>query len=165
MYVMLGNFHARVGSRSEEGDQWGKVRGTHGLAEANHASTELLSSLSINEATVCNTCFPKRDIHNTDLAAPQVKEVALYRLCNCTAGTLLEVSGCTCQVGRRMSHRSPAAPNQAEDGSAEDSSQQQQRRIRRYDVTKLCANNVKIRSYSRRKCAAESRKLGRSMEQ
>ena len=35
MYVMLGDFNARVGSRSEEGDHWGKVRGPHGLTEAN----------------------------------------------------------------------------------------------------------------------------------
>ena len=63
MYVLLGDFNARVGSRSEAGDQWGHVRGPHGLAEVNHAGTELLTFLSINEAIVCNTWYQKRDIH------------------------------------------------------------------------------------------------------
>ena len=73
MYVMLGDFNARVGSRSEEGGQWGEVRGPHGLAEADHAGTELLTFLSINEASVCNTWFPKRGIHKQNWQHPKSK--------------------------------------------------------------------------------------------
>ena len=62
-YVLLGDFSTRVGSRSDAGDQWGHVRGPHGLAEVNQTGTELLTFLSLNEATVCNTWFPKKGIH------------------------------------------------------------------------------------------------------
>ena len=38
-------------------------RGPHGYGELNEAGRELLSFLSINEATVCNTWFSKSDIY------------------------------------------------------------------------------------------------------
>ena len=62
-YVVLGDFNARVGSRSPtEGEQGEKSRGPHGFGELNDAGKELLYFLSLNEATVCNTWFKKKDI-------------------------------------------------------------------------------------------------------
>ena len=61
-YIILGDFNARVGSRTLADDEWGHVRGPHGYGEANKAGRELLAFLSLNEATVCNTWFTKRDI-------------------------------------------------------------------------------------------------------
>ena len=60
-FVMLGNFTARVGSRGAD-DEWWYERGPHGYGDLNEAGKELLSFLSTNEATVCNSWFQKRDI-------------------------------------------------------------------------------------------------------
>ena len=62
--MILGDFNARVGSRDpmEEEDHWEKSRGPHGFGEMNDAGKELLSFLSLNEATVCNTWFQKMPI-------------------------------------------------------------------------------------------------------
>ncbi len=51
-YVILGDFNARVGSRGSN-----DVRGPHGTGESNEAGRELLTFLSIDEATECNTWF------------------------------------------------------------------------------------------------------------
>ena len=60
---MMGDFNVRVGSRGvNDDDEWYK-RGPHRYGELNVAGRELLSFLSINEATVCNTRFKKKDIH------------------------------------------------------------------------------------------------------
>ena len=53
----------------------GGVRGAqHGHGFLNEAGKELLSFLSINEATVCNTCFPKRAIHKQIWQHPRSKQ-------------------------------------------------------------------------------------------
>ena len=62
-YVILGDFNARVGSRSDvDADQWSGVLGPHGCEPANDAGRELLSFLSCQEATICNTWFEKRAV-------------------------------------------------------------------------------------------------------
>ena len=73
-YVILGDFNARVGSRSSEDDWCVNVRGPHGLAEANDAGKELLSFLGLNEATICNTWFVKKDIHKSTWQHPKSKK-------------------------------------------------------------------------------------------
>ena len=45
------------GSKSE------RVRGPFGMGEVNDAGQELLSFLTLNEATICNTWFEKKMIH------------------------------------------------------------------------------------------------------
>ena len=62
-YVMLRDFNAHVGSRVSGDEEWWNERGPHGHGALNEAGRELLSFLSINEATVCNTWFEKKDIH------------------------------------------------------------------------------------------------------
>ncbi len=59
--MLLGDFNARVGSRSEN-DEWWDERGPHGHGILNEAGRELLSFCSVNEATVCNTWFQKKAI-------------------------------------------------------------------------------------------------------
>ena len=71
-FVLLGDFNARVGSRSE-GSEWWYVRGPHGHGELNDAGRELLSFLSINGGTVCNTWFKKKDIHMRTWQHPKSK--------------------------------------------------------------------------------------------
>ena len=72
--VMLGDFNARVGSRMNQDDDWWYERGPHGHGVLNEAGRELLSFLSINEATVCNTWFPKRAIHKQTWQHPKSKQ-------------------------------------------------------------------------------------------
>ena len=78
-YVLMGDFNARVGSRIGEDDQWRYVRGPHGLGEVNDAGKELLliTFLSINEATISNTWFPKKEIYKGTWQHPKSKR----RLC------------------------------------------------------------------------------------
>ena len=53
-YILLGDFNACVGSRTAD-DRWWYERGLHGYGKLNEAGQELLSFLSTNEATICNT--------------------------------------------------------------------------------------------------------------
>ena len=63
MYVILGDFNARVGSREETSEEWRRVRGPHGYGTANDAGKEVLAYLAAHQATVCNTWFRKKKIH------------------------------------------------------------------------------------------------------
>ena len=72
-YVVLGDFNARVGSRVDVGEDWEGVRGPHGFGEVNEAGKELLTFLSLNEATVCNTWFEKKRIHKQTWQHPKSK--------------------------------------------------------------------------------------------
>ena len=73
-YELLGDFNARVGSRT--GEMTGGVMsgGTHGYGSLNEAGKELLSFLSVNEATVCNTWFMKKDIHKRTWQHPRTRQ-------------------------------------------------------------------------------------------
>ena len=62
-YVILGDFNAHVESRECVGDRWGSVRGPHGYGVINDTGKDLLSFLSVHWATVCNTWFAKKAIH------------------------------------------------------------------------------------------------------
>ena len=73
-YVVMGDFNARVGSRQGEGDMWASVHGPHGLGEVNESGRELLDFLSINEASLCNTWFCKKDIRKQTLKHPKTKK-------------------------------------------------------------------------------------------
>ena len=73
-YVLLGDFNACVGFRESEDDQWGRVYGSHGLGALNEAGRELLSFLAINEATVCNTWFWKKEIYKQTWQHPRYKQ-------------------------------------------------------------------------------------------
>ena len=55
MYVLMGDFNAHVGSRECVGDLWDGVRGPHGCGVVSDVGKELLSFLSLHQATVCNT--------------------------------------------------------------------------------------------------------------
>ena len=76
-FVLMGDFNARVGSRSGYNDEWWYERGPRGYGDINGAGKELLSFLSVNEATICNTWFKKRDIQKKTWQYPK----SLHRLC------------------------------------------------------------------------------------
>ena len=56
-----------------EEDHWEKSRGPHGFGKMNDAGKELLSFLSSNEATVCNTWFQKKDAYKCTWQHPKSK--------------------------------------------------------------------------------------------
>ncbi len=74
MYIILGDFNARVGSRVSAEEEWSSVRGPHGFGDINDSGKELLSFLSLHQATVCNTWFEKRDIHKHTWQHPKSKQ-------------------------------------------------------------------------------------------
>ena len=73
-FVLLGDFNARVGSRSGDDKEWWDERGPHGFGVLNEAGRELLSFCSLNGATVCNTWFQKRAIHKQTWQHPKSKQ-------------------------------------------------------------------------------------------
>ena len=74
-YVILGDFNARVGSRSDdEDDLWSGVLGPHGYGEVNDAGKELLSFLLCHQAAVCNTWFEKKDVYKQTWQHPRSKK-------------------------------------------------------------------------------------------
>ena len=55
-YIILGDFNAHIGSRYDgDDDQWSGVLGLDGYGASNDAGKELLSFLSCQQATICNT--------------------------------------------------------------------------------------------------------------
>ena len=73
-FVMMVDFNARVGSRSGCHDEWWYERGPHGYGDLNEAGKELLSFLSANEATICNTWFGKNHIQKQTWQHPKSKK-------------------------------------------------------------------------------------------
>ena len=74
-YVILGDFNACIGSRSDdEDDLWSGVLGPHGYGEVNDAGKELLSFLSCHQAAVCNTWFEKKDVYKETWQHPRFKK-------------------------------------------------------------------------------------------
>ena len=73
-HVVLGDFNAHMGARGMD-DEWWYERGSHGYGELNDTGRELLSFLSINEATVYNTLFQKKDIHKQTWQHPKSKQL------------------------------------------------------------------------------------------
>ena len=63
-----------MGSRTNEDVLCVNVRGPHELAKTNEAGKELLSYLGLNEATVCNIWFEKKDIHKSTWQHPKYKK-------------------------------------------------------------------------------------------
>ena len=73
-YVILGDFNAHVRSRECVGDRWGSVRGPHRYGVINDAGKDLLSFLFVHRATVCNTRFAKKAIHQQTWQHPKFKQ-------------------------------------------------------------------------------------------
>ncbi|XP_065176365.1 uncharacterized protein LOC135806138 [Sycon ciliatum] len=72
LYVVLGDFNARVGScPGHEEDAWRQVRGPYGVGTMNEAGEELLSFLSMFNSRLCNTYFKKKDIHKVTWQHPR----------------------------------------------------------------------------------------------
>ena len=71
--MLLGDFNARVGSRGVEDDWWCES-GPYGYRDLNEAGLELLSFLSTNGATVCNSWFKKKEIKKQTWQHPKSKK-------------------------------------------------------------------------------------------
>ena len=60
--IMLGDINARVGRSDSENDLWAGVRGRHGMTDVNEAGKEFLEFCAINQLTIMNTWFAKKEI-------------------------------------------------------------------------------------------------------
>ena len=60
--VMLGDLNARVGVLKSGEEEWQGVVGKHGIDERNEASEEFLQFCALNQLTVMNTWFYKKNI-------------------------------------------------------------------------------------------------------
>ena len=76
LLLMVGDFNARVGSTEQggNGETWAGVRGAHGVGKMNEAGADLLSFCALNELTIMNTCFQKKNIHKFTWQHPGTKE-------------------------------------------------------------------------------------------
>ena len=72
--LMLGDFNARVGVLDQDSDVWQGVLGRYGKSERNLAGVELLEFYAVNELSVMNTWFKKREIHQGTWTHPATKK-------------------------------------------------------------------------------------------
>ena len=70
-YIIPGDFNGRVGSRELSDSEWDSEQGPRGLGDVIEAGRELLTFLSINEATIYNTWFMKRYIYKQTWKHPK----------------------------------------------------------------------------------------------
>ena len=65
LLLIVGDLNARVGSteRGSSNVSWPEVRGVQGVGKVNEAVAELLSLCALNELTIMNTHFKKKNIH------------------------------------------------------------------------------------------------------
>ena len=73
-YVVLSDFNAHIGSREHVGDHWDAMRGLQRYGVINDAGRELLSFLSVHQATVCNRWLRKKAIHQQTWQHPKLKQ-------------------------------------------------------------------------------------------
>ena len=77
------------------------------------AGKDLLTFLSLNEVTVCNSLLSKQDIHKQTWQHPKLKRwhcIDFAIVCQRD-----HMPGCISQAGSGMPYRSPSAQNQNED--------------------------------------------------
>ena len=72
--VVLGDFNARVGKREEGRDVWRQTGGKHGLGSCNEAGERLLELCAVNNLTIINTWFEKREVHLATWKHPATKQ-------------------------------------------------------------------------------------------
>ena len=72
--VVVGDFNARVGVLKPGEDSWHGVIGKHGLDERNMAGEEFLQFCAVNQLTVMNTWFQKKDIYFGTWMHPATKK-------------------------------------------------------------------------------------------
>ena len=74
--LVVGDFNARVGSseRRENSSMWDGVRGCHGAGKMNESGEALLSFCALNELTIMNTCFEKKNINKYTWQHPGSKK-------------------------------------------------------------------------------------------
>ena len=74
--LVVGDFNARVGSseRWEDSLMWDGVRGCHGAGKMNESGEALLSFCALNELTIMNTCFEKKNINKYTWQHPGSKK-------------------------------------------------------------------------------------------
>ena len=98
--VHVGKFSARVRASSEEKDPWVHVWGPHGPSQMNEAGRGyLIKFLLLNKATIWNSWFEKKTVHEQTWQHPKVKILAPHWLCCSLAERAMKVLGYLCKRG------------------------------------------------------------------
>ena len=71
--IVMGDLNARVGS-NDGNTSWDGVLGMHGLGKMNEAGLSLLSFCCMNNLSIVNTFFEKRDIHKRTWQHPGTRD-------------------------------------------------------------------------------------------
>ena len=78
--VVLGDFNARVGVLKAGDDSWRGVIRKHGIDERNLAGEEFLQFCAVNQLTVMNTWFQKKDTYFGTWMHPATKKYHMIDL-------------------------------------------------------------------------------------
>ena len=73
VFMMLGDFNARVGVLKPDEDEWRGFVGKNGIDERNEAGEDLLQFCAMNQLTVMNTWFQKKNIYYGTWMHPATK--------------------------------------------------------------------------------------------
>ena len=71
--MLLGDFNARVGSSGDD-DLWLGVRGRHGVGVCNEAGERFLEFCALNQFSIMNTWFEKKQHHLATWKHPATKQ-------------------------------------------------------------------------------------------
>ena len=74
LLLLLGDFNARVGCSDTNGELWRGIRGRYGIGAGNEAGDRLLEFCAVNQLTVMNTWFAKKDIHLATWQHPATRQ-------------------------------------------------------------------------------------------
>ena len=72
--ILLGNFNGRVGSRGDVDERWLGVRGKRGVGQCNEAGERFLEFCALNQFTIMNTWFEKKQHHLATWKHPATKQ-------------------------------------------------------------------------------------------
>ena len=74
LLLLLGDFNARVGCSDTNGELWRGIWGRYGIGAGNEAGDRLLEFCAVNQLTVMNTWFAKKDIHLATWQHPATRQ-------------------------------------------------------------------------------------------
>ena len=72
--IVGGDFNARVGVLDGSNVLWRGILGRHGLSERNQSGEELLEFCAMNELSIMNTWYEKKEIHQGTWTHPATKK-------------------------------------------------------------------------------------------
>ena len=111
--VVLGDFNARVGVLDQDSDLWRGILGRHGMIERKLAGHELLEFCAINNLSIMNTWFQKKEIHQGTWTHPATKRCHTIDFVLMRAGQRVQCKDVRAMRGGELLDRSRASKSKA----------------------------------------------------